>query len=848
MTTTYNPKSRIVIMLDEPSDDPFDSTKRRSLGAFSANIISCDWKYKPSNGGMIDAKVKMRVKRGTDLRERFDTSQVGLATIYRGNHLTELPILSGYVDSDADFTTNERSYLLFQGMVENPESDSTSDIVSFKIRGFGKSIGDIEYTGTFTNESIGDIFTTVMTEVIARDNQPIKSFVTEDMTITANVPDSRHVLHRIMLGEREYKNASVKKILKDLQEAAGGKGSVTFGVRCGATSDSFGEAYLLEWRGKQWTPSFQIDEDDLDEVAHVPKSRLTDYELKVDTSNIKNSVTVYGAELDNGQDNYVASSEVLVSVKEHGRRHAVVVNTDLTSESACLEYAAAWLQENSARELSVDFNWSDLQTLKDSRRIGAGTSAVPRDMVHYLRDMNSIVHVLDSTNDHSLYYGDESQNVGINAMPMAVNLQEVNVGAPPLLKIDTTKAPWSGSAEHWTGAAIFGHPHPDVVYANNFSVNRSMLWTVGYGFPSTANMHGKVLVEWSKTMRLRFSQSGGAGANYGIGIETWRSGSGWVNEQASTEEGAAHGVFEVIPATHGESAGGAKIYFELSGKTSTYPIAKLWSNYVYPWRTLLASANASQVLFGTATGHIQYAHLTGQTADFIALGCGTTSDGTTFISASSGDLEIYGMRCDDGLFNTVSASYSEFEYGGRNAEGITDTTTGAYDSEKSFIGKACLKFTPQIEDESSLIMFFEPSIMKVIDGNERYHVRWSRALLNVVEEYDGHSLDGFHAELTDANSGDGLTVGDDVASSTDAEILTGVRSRPWRLGATGAYRKQLGDGVAVLPYQVNFKYNGEHSPLSIKVSGGTPADSIVGSTDELLERIEASETTTTKSL
>ena len=848
MTTTYNPKSRIVIMLDEPSDDPFDSTKRRSLGAFSANIISCDWKYKPSNGGMIDAKIKMRVKRGTDLRERFDTSQVGLATIYRGNHLTELPISGSYIGITADFDTNERSYLMFQGMVENPESDSTSDIVEFKIRGFGKSLGDIEYTGTFTNASIGDIFTTVMTEVIARDNQPIKSFVTEDMTITSNVPDSRHVLHRILVGEREYKNASVKKILKDLQEAAGGRGAVTFGVRCGATSDSFGEAYLLEWRGKQWTPSYQLDEDDLDEVSHVPKSRLTDYQLKVDTSNIKNSVTVYGAELDNSQDNYVASSEVLVSVKEHGRRHAVVVNTDLTSESACLEYAAAWLQENSARELSVDFEWSDLQTLKDSRRIGAGTDAVPRDMVHYLRDMNSVVHVLDSTNDHSLFYETSSQNVGINSMPMAVQLSKVGTSPPPIIKIDTTKAPWYGSAEAWTGSAIFGHPNPSVVYANNFSVNRSMLWSVGYGFVSTANMHGKILVEWSRTMRLRISQSGGAGTNYGFIIETWRSGTGWVSEQTSTEEGAAHGVRQDLPYTHGQTDGGARVYLEVSGKNSTYPLVKMWSNYVYPWRTLLSSANNSQTSFGTATGHVQYAHLTNQINDFIALGGGTDAGGVDFTANFSGDLEIYYMRCDDGYLNNASASYSEFEYGGRNAEGITNTTTGAYDSEKSFLGKACLKMTPQIEDESSLLMFFEPSIMKVIDGNERYHVRWSRALLNVVEEYDGHSYDGFHAELFNANSGDGLKVGDYVTSSSGAESQSGVRSRPWRLGATGAYRKQLGDGVSVLPYQIGFKYNGEHSPLSIKVSGGTPADSIVGSTDELLERIEASETTTTKSL
>ena len=49
-------------------------------------------------------------------------------------------------------------------------------------------------------------------------------------------------------------------------------------------------------------------------------------------------------------------------------------------------------------------------------------------------------------------------------------------------------------------------------------------------------------------------------------------------------------------------------------------------------------------------------------------------------------------------------------------------------------------------------------------------------------------------------------------------------------------------------FRVEFDFNGEHSPLGIKVKGGTSADTLTGSTETLLARLEQAERGTTESL
>ena len=845
----YTAKSRIVVTIDEVSDDPFDSTKRRAVATLSNNLVECNWKNRPADGGMVEAEIKVRAKRGTALRDRIETGNIGLVTIYRTNHKTRLPKVSGNIIPFLDYDSNSDAYLMFQGMADNPEADPASDVVSFRVRGLGKWLEDVEYTGSFQDESIIEIVNTVLTEVIARDNQPFKAMSIDSTVITAGVPTKYHPLHKRLVGLREYKDAPISKIFRDLQDEAGGKSVVAWGARCRTTTDEFATVYFRSWNGKPWTPEYQIDDQDLEEAAHIPTFRTLDYSWRIDTSTIKNSVTVYGAKTSNGLDNFSGSSEVATSVKEHGRRHETIVNEDLPTEEACLEYAAAWLQENSARKIVVDATWSDKQTLKNSRRVGGGTAAVPRDPVYYLNLMNRPVHILGTTGNAGLVNGDFAEYGGINCTPSAVQLSKVTSGDVPHILIDTTKAPFYGGA--WNASDEYGHPNKDLTWAQQGST-RSLLWGIRYGITDpTAALDGRVIAEWSKRLRLKIKQSGGATANYGFTIETWRgAGTGWVDELTSTEEGASYGgPAEVIPNTHGSTGAGAKVYLEIQGNASVYPRVALWASSVYPWRTLLAATNASQVVWGASTSHLQYAHLAAnQIEDFIILGCGTQSDGVTPEPTTSGNWEIYGMQCDDGLWHSGDGV---FKYGnGLNAEGITNSGTGAYDAAKSFIALSTFRHVPRVQYEGSLLMDLEPVISATISplsgaDEERYFVRWSRSPLGT---YDGASLDGMHAVLVNPQSGDGLLNGEDVTTAADVAADEGIRNRNWRLGASGNNRRRLGDGITIYPYAVEYKSNGEHSPLGIRIRGGTASDTITGTTEAILDRIEQAERKSTEAL
>ena len=851
-------KAKIIVTLDEPSADPFDSTKRRCIAALSTELIECRWKYKPSSGGMVDATIKARVKRGTALRKRLETGHVGLVSIYRSNHAVTLPEAAGYAQPHNDYATNEKSYLLFQGMAENPSSKEESDVFEMKVRGLGKWLDDVEYTGTFTDESVGDIFETVMTEVLTRDNIPFGSKSVDDMGTTGTapnvVPDSRHALHTTLVGEREYKDAAVSKILKDLQEAAGGKSVCCWGVRCGDSSDDGAEVYFETWSNNFWTPEFQLDEDDLEQTTHIPKSQVTKLGWKVDTSNIKNSVTVYGGLTPDEKSNYYGSSEVGVSVEEHGRRHATVVNEDLPSEEACLEYAAAWLQENSGRKVSVEVEFLDPMTLKSDARVGAATAHVPNDVVSFLRDMSKGVRVLAEDGDPLRVLGSQSDEKGIDALPVAVHLTGVGSGDPPHIHIDTTAAPFPAVA--WSASLVFGHPNKKLEYGtggNQYGTERSLLYAIRFAPEdyATQDLNNIVLWECEKKLRLRISQSGGANTSYGFCLDSWRgSVTGWVDEFA---ESPAFGVWEGVPASTWWSLGGLSVFVEIQGNISTYPSVGLWTSLASPWRTMLNSVNQSQLLWGSATSHLAYADIdSGQTEDVIRLGCGTQSDGTSLQRQTGGSIEINGFRVYEGLLNNTTGL---FEYGGHawNAEGVTDVGTGAYDAASSHLGLVASEWCPRSFSEDSCLLDFEPAITKTTDdGSERYHVRFSRASLGT---YVSGSRDGFHAKLVDPQDGDGAVSGVDAFSNgglLDATVSTAEyqyrRSRPWRLGVSGDFARKLGDGIWILPASVEFLYGGEYSPLKVKMKGGTVSESISGATDAMTERITQAERKGTETL
>jgi hypothetical protein len=839
MPTTYNPKSRIVIVVDDVNASPFDSTARRTLGAFSKNIISCDWTYEPASGGIKDASVKLRLPRGSSIREAFAGGRFGLVSIYRTNHLAELPLASGFVDVTQNFDNNERSYLLFQGVAENASAEDASDSASFKVKGLGSWLKELEYTGTFTDTSVGQIFTAVMTDVIARSNQPIKSFTTEDMTLTGVVPNSFHVLHRKVAGTIEYKNVKVSKILKDLQDATGGTSAVTFGVRCGATSDNYGEAYLLVWRGEGWTPEYQEDASTLDAIAPIPYTRVAKYETESDTSGIVNSVEVYGAPDSTGLASFTGSATSASSIKEFGLRHETVTNSALLSNKSCENYAAQWLAGRSSGQSRVALSWSDEQTLNDSQRVGGSTLAKPHDVLHYMRDMNSMLHVTNESSGDILLNGEYSDQVGIDGRPTAIKLSKVASGNPSFVTIDTTLAPFYGT--DWGDTNVFGNPNKEIALGQFVlpvtEPTRSMLSVIRYGIPDpSAALDGRVLCEWSKKLRLKIKQSGGAGAAYGFTIESYRgSVSGWVDELAG-----GFGIFEVLPATHGSTDGGACVAIELQGIANNWPLVNLWSDYAASgataWTTLLSATNVSGASFGDATNNLYYNDLLYQTEDFIALGAGTTSGGAAPSTATSGNWEIYGMRCYEGEFN---ATTSEFEYGrGLDAEGSSTT-----DKAGSFLYQEAFSHLPRIEYSAGRLMTLEPSFKKTVSGNDYHFVKWTRAQLDAsgAEIYDGFSNDGYHARLYFPQTGDGLVVGDGVTTATNWETTTGMRSSTWRVGSTGDYSKRLGLGVSIPPTEAKFKYAGEHSPLSISVKGGTSGDSLARIAEDTLQRVDSAE-------
>lgn len=841
MPTVYNPKSRIVIVVDDVNDSLFVSTARRTLGAFSNNIISCDWTYEPASGGLKDASIKLRLPRGSSIREAFDGHRFGLVSIYRTNHLAELPTSGSYVDITQNFDNNERSYLLFQGVAQNPKSESTSDTVSFSVKSLASWLDEMEYTGTFTDATLGHVFTTVMTEVIARANQPIKSFATEDMGVTGTVPDSFHVLHRNMRGTREYKSAKISKIMKDIQTAAGGIGAVTFGVRCGATSDNYGEAYLLEWRGEPWSPEYQEDQDVLDAVAPVPYTRVVKYNVSEDSSKVVNSVKVYGAAKTVGVESYFGEDASQYSIEKYGKQHKVIVNEALTSDLSCAEYASAYLEDNQDAALAVNVTWSDEQTLNDSQRVGASTLAKPHDVLHYMRDMNSILHVTNDSSSDILLDGEYVDQVGIDSRPTAIKLSKVASGNPPVIKIDTTLAPFYDT--DWAGANTFGHPNKELSYAQ-YSTTRSTLFVVRFGLKldggNAGNLNNSVVWEHSLRLRIRLVQSGGAGTNFGATIDTWRGGSaGWVDELAS------YGHKEVLTHLLPTADGGIAIALELGGLLSSVPTVGLWASTSgsEAWRTLLATTNAVNIVFASASDYILYNELAGQTEDYILIGAGTKTDGASLEPATSGNFEIYSARCYEGEKN---ATTGDFEYGqGLDAEGSSTT-----DKAGSFLYQEAFSHLPRVEYSAGRLMTLEPSFKKTVSGSDYHFVKWTRAQLNAsgTEIYDGFSKDGYHAQLFFPQSGDGLVVGDAVTTATNWETTAGMRSSTWRVGSTGDYARRLGGGASLLPTKVKFRYAGEHSPLSIEVESSKGLESISASTKEALERIEEAERSSNESL
>jgi hypothetical protein len=843
--TTYNPKSRIVVIVDDVSNDPFDATKRRALGVFSANIIACDWKYSPADGGLKDASIKLKLPIGSSIRQAFDGSRFGLVSIYRTNHLAELPLASGFVDVTQNFDNNERSYLLFQGLAEKGQGASQSNTVSFKVRGFASWLKELEYTGDFQDATLGSIFTTVMTDIVSRSSQPIKSFVTEDMTVTAGVPDSFHGLHRILSGTRQYKSAKVLSILKDLQDAAGGIKSMAFGVRCGATSDSFGEAYLLEWRGEAWTPEYQNDETLLDAIAPVPFSRVTEYDTEYDASSVVNSVKVYGA-TDPSQVNasYSGASESASSIEQYGRREKVVTNRNLMSNDSCEEYARAFISNTGERDVRVSLKWSDEQTLNDSQRVGGSTLAKPHDVLHYMRDMNSLLHVTNDSADTVLIDGTFSDSAGINSRPVGVKLSAVSSGTPPLIKIDTTLAPFYGT--DWGDADVFGHPNKELTYSQ-FGTTRSMLYVIHFSSGQTYNTNlpvdGKVICEWSKRMRVMLKQAGGGGTDIAFTIETWRgSSTGWVDELSTFGHHYVTGDNTLYD--------GMALAIEISGLTSTYPKIKIYTHNAIAAnisRNVLSTPSHDDAFFGTASDHLAYADVLGQTEDWIMLGAGTAADGTTPDAATNGDWVFFGMRCYEGEYNSVvgTTGFGKFVY-------AQDKYLAPLSAANDFLAAEAVRWTPRANHDAGCLMQFEPAFKKSLNGYDNFFVRWTRAQLDAsgAEIYDGYSSDGYHAKLFFPQTGDGLIVGDDMYATqywADAQFST-VRGRSWRLGLTGDHTRKLGAGRSIIPSEVKFKYAGEHSPLSISVKGGHEGDSLVVVTEEALTRIEESERDASDSL
>jgi hypothetical protein len=824
----FQRSAALEVCVDEATADMFNAAERKSLVTFSGNLVKCSWRYRPTAGGMISATVEAIAKRGGDVRNKILSGGGGVVSIYAQNHR------GTDADESAEFDANEGRYLLFQGVLEEQAAGSESDSITFKVRGFGDFLKRETYTGAFTDESIGDIAATVLADLITRANTPIKSWAGEDMTVTGGVPDSYHPLHKTLAGEWAWADAPIATILADLQAAAGGPSVVCFGVRPkqAGGGDDFGEAFFKTWRGEAWNAEYSQDNTVDTSCVTIGESACAEFSTAKDFSSVKNSVSVYGAEKTNAPgENYAGAAEAGASAQKYGRRHQIVTQEALVSDFACAKYAALWVSERAEPVSTVKIMALDALHYPDS---GGGSDYSPTQLgiVPALAQSGRMVQVLRQRSDFTAQtLGQPSKYFGWENDLVAAKLSKVASGDPPHIAIDTSEAPFY--LTDWANSANCGFANKLFLYSQ-FGDTRSLLYSITYAIPDgdTAALEGRVLVELTKRLRLRISQSGGAGADFGFDLERFQQSDGWTVLESAVE---------IIPANTNIET----LYFRLGGFGSVKGLYAIWHSMVTPWRTLLSSASPSTTGPVDLYEMVPYANVHGGLGGLegqITIGCGSGSSGLTTDPTLSGNWEIYQFRVDEGRRDTTTSKY--YYANGHNEEG-TDAA-GTVDANNSHIFNAMGSVPVRGAGCGSMIMKIEPAIYKTISGTDTFFVRYT-----FDPTFHDGTGNGYHASLENPQAGDGVLVGDsalvgpgDSASAANENH----HALAWRLGIAGDYARDLDAGVQIVPADVTVTYAGAWAPLSVKITGGRASNALTGNAEDMLNQIEALDRKTTQSL
>jgi hypothetical protein len=821
-------KAHIFVRVDRGSATPFDSTTREPLAIFDDNLVACSWKLEPASGGMISADIAVRATRGSALREDLEAGNYGYVTIYRGNSKATKPS-SGWVLFENDLDINADKYILFAGMAEAAEFDKHSDIVRFEVRGLGRWLKDIEYSGTFLNATIGEVFAAVTADVIGRENIPLVASVGDDMTLDAGRPADFNVQHRVLAGVLDYENESVESILSDLQDRAGGATTLAYGVRprTGYGDDGYGEVYLLEWRESSWSSKYSHDDAALPQSYCIPNSWLVGRTVRRANDELRNSVTVYGGERSSG-GNYSGKAEVSMSVRKAGRRHQSIVERDLMSDSACAEYAARWLEEHAASKVAIEVEYLDPMHMTNTAG-HSNNNYDSDDLMYGLTTCSNMVRIREGQGDIAMTAGEDSRWSGWDTDIMAVKLTKGSGSSYPHIAIDTSVAPSYNAT--WSSSSECGHPNKKLEYGlsgSQFGSDRGLLYHFGYAIPdgATASLDGRVLFELQEKLRLRITQPSGAGSYYGIDIERY-TGSAWINEIA--------GSLEVIPNDDNLQ----RVSFRVGGNTSTITRVGLWHHSYFPWRTLLDATLPP--LRGVNWTGLDYASVSAGQEDTIWVCAGTASDGSTLDGSCSGNWEVYSFRVDEGRWQTSPAPAAFYYMSGMNEEGDTGSATVAAESHMREI-----MYPLDLQDRgvASKLLWLDLTDEDTTSG-VKYWVSWT-----VDPVFHDGSKHGYHASLVAPASGDGRAIGADNLSGIDDASAYGIHtsSRAWRLGATGPMRRKLGYEPEVVPRVVDCEYSGSWSPLRVKISGGAVNTTVVGATDTMMARLDELERDTAEEL
>lgn len=320
------------LTIDQHTSELWDSSKRRVLAAISSGIQRLEWTYRIAEGGFWGGTVVCKLN--PDGKPYDDLVRRGLSGVARIYWIRD--------ETDADAFEDEAELLWF-GIAEDAKTKRNDSLVELKLRGVGQFLKSILVTKDFTGKKLGEAVKAVLDDVIAADGSPV----------TAKDVDLGGVAQRRV--SLEFDRVPADRVLRELADHAGGPSRVAWGVRSDADSDDMGTAYFKLWAGHLYEKDVTVER----RIYTVPGSAVIKRQVSTVSSDIVNSVTVLGAEIDqriqrSGKRFYEATVEAKDSINRFGRREKFIEDSGLRSDGQCALLAASVVKERGNRRMEID--------------------------------------------------------------------------------------------------------------------------------------------------------------------------------------------------------------------------------------------------------------------------------------------------------------------------------------------------------------------------------------------------------------------------------------------------------------------------------------------------------------